>query len=109
MNIRMSVIASLLMTALLMFASPAQAQTNGGAPQGDRPQLNAIRQARLAACSYKSVGTTCTFSRDGQRTGGTCQPAGDGQLACFNVVGRPGFYGHSPSAGGMSAGDLPEQ
>jgi len=100
-------IASMLLTALALFVSAAHAQTYGGQAAAEQFRVN--RHARRAACEFKSVGTTCTFTQGGQRVGGTCQPAAQGHLACYNVVGRPGFYQHGPAAGGMSAGDLPEQ
>ena len=107
MSSRTGVIASLLLTALLMLASAALAQTYEGQPEGE--QLRAIRHARQAACDMKSVGTTCTYTQEGHKIGGVCQEFKQG-LACYNPVGRPGFNNpHSPAVGGMRAGDLPDQ
>jgi hypothetical protein len=81
----------------------------GGMMESGHARLRAIRRARREACSSKSAGTACVFTRDGQNISGTCQPADDGQMACRNVVGRPGILHRGPPASGMSAGDLPEQ
>ncbi len=81
----------------------------GGMMEAGHARMRAIRRARREACSSKSAGTACVFTRDGHNISGTCQPADDGQMACRNVVGRPGVFHHGPPASGMSAGDLPEQ
>ena len=82
---------------------------SGGMMQTGHARMRAIMRARREACSSKSAGTACVFTRDGHNISGTCQPADGGQLACRNVVGRPGVFHHGPPASGMSAGDLPEQ
>jgi len=108
MRFPIGVSATLIATAILMSApGPVRAQYNASPPpDGQQSQPN--QHPRLAACSFKSVGSTCTFSRNGHMLSGSCQPVGGGQLACIDVIGRPGLTLHPPDEG-MSAGDLPNQ
>ena len=110
MKFPIGVSAVLFMTAVVMSAPAAvRAQYNASPPPFDQSQSQANRHPRQAACSFKSVGSTCTFSRNVRTLSGSCQPVGgSGQLACIDVIGRPGLLQHPPDAG-MSAGDLPNQ
>jgi hypothetical protein len=101
--------AAFLVAAIVMSApGPARAQYNASPPPPGQSQSQTNHHPRLAACSFKSVGSTCTFSRNGHTMSGSCQPVGGGQLACIDVIGRPGLL-QSPPDAGMSAGDLPNQ
>jgi hypothetical protein len=108
MKFTIGVGAALFVTAMVMSAPAARAQYNASPPPFDQSQPQGNQHPRLAACSSKSVGDTCTFSRNGHTLSGSCQPLGGGQLACIDVIGRPGLLQHPPDAG-MSAGDLPNQ
>jgi hypothetical protein len=107
MKLPIGVSAAFLVMAAVMSAPAARAQYNASPPRGAQSQSQRPHP-RLEACSSKSVGSTCTFSRNGHTLSGNCQQVGDGQLACVDVIGRPGILQHPPDAG-MSAGDLPNQ
>jgi hypothetical protein len=106
MKFRIGVSAALFVTAVIMSAPASRAQYNASPPSSDHSQSRP--HPRLAACSFKSVGATCTFTREGHRLNGSCQPVGGGQLACIDAIGRPGILQHPPDEG-MSAGDLPNR
>jgi hypothetical protein len=109
MRFPIGVSATLFATAILILAPlAARAQYNASPPPPGQSQSQSNQHPRLAACSFKSVGSTCTFSRNGHSMSGSCQPVGGGQLACIDVIGRPGLM-QSPPDAGMSAGDLPNQ
>jgi hypothetical protein len=109
MKFPIGVSAVLFVTAIVMSAPVAvRAQYNASPPPDGQSQSQTNQHPRLAACSFKSVGSTCTFSRNGHTLSGSCQPIGGGQLACIDVIGRPGLIQHPPDEG-MSAGDLPNQ
>jgi hypothetical protein len=108
MKFRIGVSAAFFVTAVLMSASAVRAQYNASPPAGANSQPQTNPHPRLAACSFKSLGSTCTFSRNGHTLSGSCQPVGGGQLACIDAIGRPGLLQHPPDEG-MSAGDLPNQ
>jgi hypothetical protein len=104
---RIGVIASLLLTALVVFALVTRAQTNASPPSGDHPKWRAVQHVRREACSNKSVGTVCKVILEGRTFSGTCQPTPqEGQLACRDLVGVGGQYNQRE---GTSVGDLPEQ
>jgi hypothetical protein len=108
MKFRFGVRAALFVTAVVMSAAAARAQYNASPPPTGQSQSQTNRHPRLAACSFKSLGSTCTFSRNGHTLSGSCQPVGGGQMACIDAIGRPGLTQHPPDEG-MSAGDLPNQ
>jgi hypothetical protein len=109
MKFRIGVRAALFVTAVITSAPAVRAQYNASPPwKGTPSQSQGNPHPRLAACSFKSVGSTCTFSRNGHTLSGSCQPVGGGQLACIDVIGRPGLLQHPPDEG-MSAGDLPNR
>ncbi len=109
MKFPVRVSAALFVMTVVMSAPAAQAQYEAVPPwKGAPPQSQSRPHPRLAACSSKSAGDTCTFSRNGHTLSGSCQPLGGGQLACIDVIGRPGVMQH-PADAGMSAGDLPNQ
>ena len=87
---RIGAIASMLATALVVFASAAYAQTNASPPSGDHhPKWHAVQHVKREACSNKSVGTVCKVILAARTFSGTCQPTQqEGQLACRS--GRPG-------------------
>jgi len=98
-----------IVTAVAMSAPAAvRAQYNASPPPDSQSQSQTNRHPRLAACSFKSLGSTCTFSRNGHTLSGSCQPVGGGQMACIDAIGRPGLTQHPPDEG-MSAGNLPNQ
>ena len=102
--------AALLATVIIVSAPPLiLAQYNASPPPPGQSQSQGNQHPRLDACGFKSAGDTCTFSRNGHTMSGSCQPVGgSGQLACIDVIGRPGLLQHPPDSG-MSAGDLPDQ
>jgi hypothetical protein len=109
MRFPIGVSAAWLVTALVMSAPGlVRAQYNASPPPPGQSQPQTNQHPRLAACGFKSAGDTCTFSRNGHTMSGSCQPVGGGQLACIDVIGRPGLL-QSPPDAGMSAGDLPNQ
>jgi hypothetical protein len=94
--------------AALMLPSIAQAQSTGNSP-GNHPRVQEARHLRRAACSFKSVGTTCSFSLGGQTFTGVCEDVGQGQMACRNAVSKGGLERSDVAPdGGMSAGDIPQ-
>ena len=104
---RIGAIASILLTALVVFGSAAYAQTNASPPSGDHPKWRAVQHVKREACSNKSVGTVCKVILAGRTFSGTCQPTQqEGQLACRDLVGVGGQYNQRE---GTSVGDLPEQ
>lgn len=110
MKFTIGVSTALLVTAIVMSAPRIiRAQYNASPPPPGNSQSQGDRHPRLEACGFKSPGDTCTFSRNGHTMSGSCEPVGgSGQLACINVIGRPGVLQH-PADSGMSAGDLPDQ
>jgi hypothetical protein len=109
MKFRIGVSAALFVTAVITSVPAVRAQYNASPPwKGAPSQSQANPHPRLAACSFKSLGSTCTFSRNGHTLSGSCQPVGGGQMACIDAIGRPGLTQHPPDEG-MSAGDLPNQ
>jgi hypothetical protein len=89
-------IASLLLTALVICAPAALAQPYSGPAAGySHPQWHANQHERRAACASKSVGTTCKVILEGHTYGGTCQPTSpQGPLACRNLVNTQGQYSY---------------
>jgi len=108
MKFPISVSAAFLVTAVIITAPAVRAQYNASPPPDDQSQTQSRPHPRLEACSSKSVGDTCTFRRNGHLLSGSCQSVEGGQLACIDVIGRPGVIQHPPDEG-MSAGDLPNQ
>jgi hypothetical protein len=108
MKLSIGVCAAFLVTAVVMSAPSARAQYNASRPAGDQSESQTRPHPRLEACSSQSVGSTCSFFRDGHKLAGSCQPIAEGQLACIDAIGRPGLLQHPPDAG-MSAGDLPNR
>ena len=108
MRFRIGLRGGFLVAAVVMLAPSAYAQYNASPPAGDQSESQTRPHPRLEACSSQSVGSTCTFIRDGHELSGSCQPVGEGQLACIDAIGRPGLLQHPPDAG-MSAGDLPNR
>jgi hypothetical protein len=106
MKFRIGVSAALFVTAVVMSAPAVYAQYNASPPTSAPSQTRP--HPRLEACSSKSLGSTCTFSRNGHTLSGSCQLVGGGQMACTDAIGRPGLTQHPPDEG-MSAGDLPNQ
>jgi hypothetical protein len=100
---RIGVIASMLLTALVVFASAAYAQTNASPPSGDHPKVQHVRRD---ACLNNSVGTVCKVIVGEHTFSGTCQQTQQGQLACRDLVDTGGEYNQRE---GTSVGDLPEQ
>jgi len=89
------VIAALVLGALAMFSTAALAQPYGPPSGSYHPQWQANQHLRRAACSNKSVGSTCKVVLQGQTYGGTCQPTSpQGPLACRNLVNLQSQYGY---------------
>ena len=100
-----------LFLTMLMLPSAARAQKGGDYPRGQE-----ARHVRMAACSYKSAGTTCSFSEGNQTFSGTCEATQNAQLACRNAVSKQGLNQSDDSFdqsddsfhSGMDAGDIPQ-
>ena len=104
-SLRFGAAILLFLTAFLMLAAAARAQTYGG--QGGNSQWHEFQHARRAACTFKSVGSVCTFALQGQQYSGSCQPSQQGQMVCRNAVSHQGLNSHSPIYNGLSVGVAP--
>jgi hypothetical protein len=92
---RIAVIATLILTATVMFSPAALAQSSGPPSGYYHPRWQANQHLRRAACANKSVASTCKVVLQGQTYGGTCQPtASQGPLACRNLVNLQSQYGY---------------
>jgi len=85
----------------LAVAGAALAQSSDDHPRGPPPEA-------LQACASLQVGATCSFSRDGRETTGTCRTGPNGEAAAC-VPDHPGHgFGPPPEAfqacSGLSAG-----
>jgi hypothetical protein len=98
----------LLVVAVLLIAPPgAFAQGDGNSQGGENSRFQAWRHASLGARSYKSAGTTCSFSIGNHSFTGTCETMQKGILACRNIVSKEGLESEDDSFdNGMSAGDM---
>ena len=102
-------IAALFLASQLVMPSAARAQGDGTSQSSDNPRFQAWRHASLGACSYKSAGTTCSFSIENHSFTGTCEATQNGNLACRNIVSKQGLNSEDGSFdNGMSAGDIPQ-
>ena len=95
MKFRIAVIAVLILTALVMFSPAVLAQSYGPPTGYYHPQGHANQHSQRAACSNKSVGSTCKVVLRGHTYNGTCQPTSpQGPLACRNLVNMKSQYGY---------------
>ena len=99
-------VAAVVMLAVLMMPTAAARAQNGGGP-GANPRWQQFQHARHDACSFKSVGTVCTFSFGGKKYTGSCQPAGQGPMVCRNAVGHHGLDYNDPIYNGLSVRGAP--
>jgi hypothetical protein len=103
----LSLIVALFVSALLITPAAVLAQGDSNSQGGGNPRFEAWRHASLNACSYKSAGTTCSFSIDNHSFTGTCEATQHGNLACRNIVSKQGLDSQDGSFdNGMSAGDI---
>jgi hypothetical protein len=103
----LSLIVALFVSALLITPLAALAQGDSNSQGGGNPRFQAWRHASLNACSYKSAGTTCSFSIENHSFTGTCEATQNGNLACRNIVSKQGLDSQDGSFdNGMSAGDI---
>jgi hypothetical protein len=106
-HLAIALIAALSLASLLVMPLAAHAQSDGTWQSSDNPRFQAWRHASLGACSYKSAGTTCSFSVGNQSLTGTCETTAKGNLACRNIVSKQGLDSEDGSFdNGMSAGDI---
>jgi hypothetical protein len=105
----LALIVALLATSLVIRPAAVLAQGDSNSQGGGNPRFRAWRLASLNACSYKSAGTTCSFSIENHNFTGTCEGTQNGNLACRNIVSKQGLDSQDGSFdNGMSAGDVPQ-
>jgi hypothetical protein len=106
LNFRFAMAALLFLTALFTVPGAARPQSNGESWQGGNSRWRAFQHARREACSFKSVGSVCSFSLEGKKYTGSCQPIEQGRMVCRNAVGHRGLNYNGPIYNGLSIGDV---
>jgi hypothetical protein len=107
-NRPIALIVIVFLSMLLLMPLAGHTQSDGNS-QGGNSRFQAWRHASLGACSYKSAGTTCSFSIESHSFTGTCETTQKGNLACRNIVSKQGLDSQDGSFdNGMSAGDIPQ-